>query len=359
MGNIRLGGKVLSLLLLAAVAWAGCSAKDVRDEAVATVDGDPVKVSELREFLGFRGGGVSAALVPVAKKKEALDRLVSGRLLARDARSRGLDNTEEFRAAIAQNDQVMWITALFRKEFASRVKVTESEIAAEAKKLRESDKNLSEEDARARGAQVVSEQMARKVEEELIAEARKDAPLTVDKELVQRIGKGENVGDNAVLATAGKEKITWSQVKVQLQQMSPGPHGGQDLSRNPVAIERVLDREAAGRALYAYAKKQGLENSEWLKGVKGDMERAILINLVADKVVPAGVSVTDKEIADAYAEHGQMFVRDGKKIPLKEVKEQIRAFLVNSKKRKSFEEYLDGLKKKGKVTVDEEVLKKA
>ena len=36
---------------------------------------------------------------------------------------------------------------------------------------------------------------------------------------------------------------------------------------------------------------------------------------------------TPKEIADAYAEHGQMFVRDGKKIPLKEVKEQIRAFL--------------------------------
>lgn len=359
MRDNRLFGKVLILLLLAATGWTGCSAKDAKDEAVATVDGDPVKVSELREFLGFRGGVVSASSVPAEKKKEALDRLVSGRLLARDARGRGLDNTEEFRAAVARNEQGVWITALFRKEFASKVKVPESEIAAEAKKLREADKNLSEGDAAVRAAQAVSDQKARKVEEDLIAAARKEAPFTVDKELVQRIGKGENVGDNAVLATAGGEKITWSQVKALLGQMAPGPHGGQDLSRNPVAIERVLDREAAGRALYVYAKKQGLDGSEWIKGVRADMERAILINLVADRVVPGQVPVTDKEIADAYAEHGQMFVRDGKKIPLKEVKGQIRAFLENSKRKKSFDDYLEGLKKKGKVTVDEEVLKKA
>jgi len=356
--NIGLFGKVVILSLVAATGWSGCATKNVREETVATVDGDPIKVSEMREFLGFRGGAVAASQVPTEKKKEALDRLVSGRLIARDARARGLDNTEEFRTAVAQNEQGIWITALFRKELAAQGKAPETEVAAEAKKLRESDKNLSEADAAARAAQAVSDRKTRKLEEDLVAAARKETPVTVDTELVQRIGKGESVGDNAVLATAGGEKVTYSQAKELLRQMSQGAHGGQDLFRNPVAIERVVDREATGRALYNYAKKQGLDGSEWLKAVRGDMERTILINLVAERVVAVEVPVTDKEIADAYAEHGQMFVRDGKKVPLKDVKGQIRAFLENSKRKKSFEEYLEGLKKKGKVTVNEEVLAK-
>lgn len=357
MRKYRFG--VAAAVLAAAVAFGGgCSTKDAKNETVATVNGDDVKVVELREFLGSRGGVVAVTNLPAEKKKEGLDRLVAGRLLAQDARAKGLDNTDAFRSALSGNDKGVWINALLRKEIASKVKIKDSDLKEEAKKMRAADNNMSESDAATRAGQAIADREVRKIEEELIAAAKKDTPSTVDMEAIGKIGKGENMADNAALATVGGEKITYGQVRKVLQAAAPGPHGAEGLLRNPVAIQRVVDREAMGTALYAYAKKQGLEGSEWLKSVRGEMERAVLINLLAEKVAAKDVSVTDKEIEGAYAEHGQMFVRDGKKIPLAQVKEQLRAFLENAKRRKALDEYVASLKSKAKITIDEGVLSK-
>jgi hypothetical protein len=217
---------------------------------------------------------------------------------------------------------------------------------------------LSESDAAARAGQAVSDRELRKVEEDLIAAAKKDFPWTVDTALIQKIGKGEKVGDDAALATVGAEKITYGKVRNALAAAISGQHGAEELARNPVAIQRVVDQEAMGQALYAYAKKQGLDGSEWLKSVRAEMERGILINLVAEKVAAKGVSVSDKEVEAAYAEHGQMFVREGKKIPLAQVKDQLRAFLENAKRRKILDEYIETLRKSAKITVNEALLPK-
>jgi hypothetical protein len=294
----------------------------------------------------------------VEKKKEGLDRIIAGRLLAQDARAKGLDNTDAFRAATSGNEKGVWINALLRKEIASRVKIKESDLKDEAKKMRGADNNLSESDAATRAGQAVAEREVRKVEEELIAAAKKDTPATVDMEAIGKIGKGEKLADNAALATVAGEKITYGQVRKTLQAAAPGPHGAEGLLNNPIAIQRVVDREAMGAALYAYAKKQGVDGSEGLKSVRAEMERTVLINLLAEKVVPKNVSVTDKEVEDAYAEHGQMFIRDGKKIPLAEVKDQLRAFLENANRRKALDEYVESLRKKAKITINEGVLPK-
>jgi len=353
--NNRFG--VAAAILAVAVAFGGgCSTKDVKNETVATVNGDDVKVVELREFLGSRGGVVAATNLPVEKKKEGLDRLIAGRLLAQDSRAKGLDNTDAFRTALSGNEKGVWINALLRKEIASRVKIKDSERKDEAKKMRGADNNLSESDAATRAGQAIADREVRKVEEELIAAAKKDTPATVDMESIGKIGKGEKLADEVALATVGGEKITYGQVRKVLENAAPGPHGAEGLLKNPTAIQRVVDREAMGIALHAYAKKQGLDGSEWLKSVRGEMERAVLINLLAEKVAPKDVSVTDKEIEGAYAEHGQMLVRDGKKIPLAQVKEQLRAFLENTKRRKALDEYVEALRKKAKITINESVL---
>jgi hypothetical protein len=359
-GDVRKFRFVAAAVILAAAAafGGGCSTKDAKNETVATVNGDDVKVLELREFLGSRGGLVAVTGLPPEKKKEGLDRLVAGRLLAQDARAKGLDNTDSFRAALSGNEKGVWINALLRKEIASRVKVKDSDLKDEAKKMRGADNTLSESDAAARAGQAVSDRELRKVEEDLIAAAKKDFPWTVDTALIQKIGKGEKVGDDAALATVGAEKITYGKVRNALAAAISGQHGAEELARNPVAIQRVVDQEAMGQALYAYAKKQGLDGSEWLKSVRAEMERGILINLVAEKVAAKGVSVSDKEVEAAYAEHGQMFVREGKKIPLAQVKDQLRAFLENAKRRKILDEYIETLRKSAKITVNEALLPK-
>ncbi|MBF8258851.1 MAG: hypothetical protein HW377_1225 [Actinobacteria bacterium] len=355
--NYRFG--VAAAILAAAVAFGGgCSTKDVKNEVVATVNGDDVKVAELREFFGSRGGVVAVTNLQVEKKKEGLDRLVAGLLLAQDARAKGLDNTDAFRSVLSANEKGIWINGLLRKEIASRVKIKDSELQEEVKKMRGADNTLSEADAGARAGQAIAEREIRKVEEELIAAAKKDSPATVDMDSIGKIGKRGIVADNAVLATVGGEKITYGQIRKVLQGAAPGPHGAEGLLRNPTAIQRVVDLEATGIALYAYAKKQGLEGSEWLKSVRGEMERTVLINQLAEKVTAKDASVTDKEVEGAYAEHGQMFIKDGKKIPLAQVKEQLRAFLGNAKRRRALDDYVESLRNKAKITINEGVLPK-
>jgi hypothetical protein len=303
------------------------------------------------------GGMIPVAGIPADRKKEALDRLIAGRLLAQEARSKGLDNTDEFRSRSKQNEPNVLITALFRKEIASKLKITKDDINEQAKKARASDKNLSEDNANLLARRTVSEAKLRKIEEDLIAAARKEIPGTVDKAVMDKIGK-EKVADDAVLATVGTEKITFGAIKGFLNQMSGGMHGSQDLWSNPVAVARALDREMTGKTLVAYAKKQGVEKTEWMTTASKDMERSVLIDLLAERDILMGIKVTDKEIDEAFVKHAKMFARDGKKAPRPEEKAQIRAFLEGEKRKKAIEVYIEGVKKKAKVTVKDELLPK-
>ena len=360
----RLQTKSLMLLLAAGIAGgmfvAGCSSKDVRQEAVATVNGDQIKGSELRESLGVPAGVFAVVDIPLEKKKEALDQLVTVRLLAQEGRSRGIDNTPQYKEILQRNDQLVRIKALVRKEIEGKLKVTDKEFKAEIAKIKEANKGISDADAATRAVKEVSDGRVRKIQEDLIAAAKKETAAAVDPKAVARIGKEGNVPDNVVLASAGDEKILYGDVKKILRALSPGgaPHGQSDLSKNPVLVGNILERELTMRALAAYAKKQGVDGSEDYRSMRREMERFVLRTLVADNVAAKNVEVTDKEIEAAYAEHSATMVRNGKKIPLAMVKEQIRAAVRNEKGKKAVDAYLVELKKKAKITVNDAVLPK-
>ena len=360
----RLQRKSRMLLLAAGIAGgmfvAGCSSKDVRQEVVATVNGDEIKGAELREFLGVPAGVFAVVDIPVEKKKEALDQLVAVRLLAQEGRSRGIDNTPEYKEILQRNDQLVRIKALVRKEIEGKLKVTDKEIKAEIAKVKEANKGISDADAATRAVKSVSDSRIRKIQEDLIAAAKKETLAAVDPKAVARIGEEKNVPDNVVLASAGDEKILYGDVKKILRALSPGgaPQGQSDLSKNPVMVGNILERELTMRTLAAYAKKQGVDGSEGYKSMRREMERFVLRSLVADNVAAKNVEVTDKEIKAVYVEHSATMVRDGKKVPLAMVKEQIRAALRNEKGTKAIDAYLVELKKKAKITVNDAVLPK-
>jgi hypothetical protein len=211
-----------------------------------------------------------------------------------------------------------------------------------------------------RAVKSVSGSRIQKIQEDLIAAAKKETAAAVDPMAVARIGKEENVPDNVVLASVGDEKILYGDVKKILRDLSQGggAHGQPDLSKNPVLVGNILERELTMRALAAYAKKQGVDGSEGYKAMRQEMERFVLRSLVADDVAAKNVVVTDKEIEAAYAEHSATMVRDGKKIPLAMIKEQIRAALRNEKGQKMIDVYIAELRKKAKITVNDAVLPK-
>jgi len=360
----RLQRKFPVLLLAAGIAggmfFAGCSSKDVGQETVATVNGDPIKTSELREFLGVPGGVFAVPDIPVERKKEALDQLVAVRLLAQEGRSRGIDNTSEFKEILQQNDPLVRIKALLRKEIRAKLKVTNEEIKAEIAKVKEANQGISDADAAMQAVKSVSGSRLQKIQQDLIAAAKKETGAAVDNQAVARIGKAERVPDNVVLASVGDEKILYGDVKKILRGLSPGggAQGQPDLSKNPVMVGNILERELTIRALSAYAKKQGIDGSEGYTSVRQEMERFVLRGLMAENVAGENVEVTDKEVETAYAEHSAAMVRDGKKIPLAMVKEQIRAALRNEKGKKVLDAYIADLRKKAKITVDDAVLPK-
>ena len=359
----RLRRKVLFLLLAAGSAGgvfvAGCASKDVRQEVVATVNGDQINGSELRESFGVPAGVYPVVEIPVERKKEALDQLVAVRLLAQEGRSRGIDNTPEYKEILQRNDPLVRIKALMRKEIEAKLKVTDEEIKAEIAKVKEANKGISDADAAMRAVKSVSGSRLQKIQEDLIAAAKKETGAAVDPQAVALIEEEEDAPDNVVLASVGEEKIRYADFKRILRDLSPGRElRRRDFSNNPALVGNILERELTIRALAAYAKKQGVDGSEGYKAMRQEMERFVLRSLVIDNVASGSVVVTDKEIEAAYAEHSATMVRDGKKIPLASVKEQIRAALRNGKGQKMVEAYIAELRKKAKITVNDAVLPK-
>lgn len=225
-------------------------------------------------------------------------------------------------------------------------------------RLRQDDKNLSNENALARAEGAIWQREIRKLEQELVAAAREAALFKVDEETIARIGKGEKVEDNVVLGTAAAAAIRYGEVKVLLQQMSGGGHGGQDLGANPQALRSMVDRKLTGRALIAYARNRKVEDSEWMNAARRELERSILVDLFTGNEILKGVKVSEKEIGETYAKHSQMLVRDGKKIPLSEVKEDIRRIVMSEKRKKAMKEYVEKLKKKAKIKINDKLLQK-
>jgi hypothetical protein len=350
--------RVVLFLAIAAISFSvsACSKQQPKNETVAEVNSDAIRMTELREFLGILGGVNPVAGIMMEQKRQSLDRLIAGRLLTQDARAQGLDNTDEFRNAREGSEETALITAFLRKEIDTKAKVTREEIQAEAKKMMAADNTLSDNTANLRAVRSITQAKIRKVQQGLIDDAKKEFPAEIHQEMVDKIVGGATVPDNAVLATAAGDDITYGDVREDLERSTGGMHGGQSIARNPVAINRMLTRETIGKSLTAYAKKQGIEGSDWHKITLEDIERTVLIDLLAAKIMGDEAPVDDAEVDAYYKEHPEMFVQHGETVPLAMVKEQLRGFLRSEKRKSAMNDYIEELKKKATIKVNEKAL---
>ena len=350
--------RVVLFLAVAAIAFGlpGCSKSQPKNETVAQVNDDAIKAAELREFLGVREGAMSEAGITAEQKKEGLDRLIAGRLLEQDARAQGLDKTDEFQETVKRNEQNALITALFRKEVASSNAVSKENIEAEAKKMKAADNTLSDNGAKAQASRSVSQANLRNIQEKLIKNAQKEFPSTINQEMVDKISGDETVPDDAVLATVAGDNVTYGYIKGELERVVGSGPGTKDIVRNPVAINRMLTREVTGKSLAAYAKKQGIEGSKWFEITNEDMERTILIDMLTAKIMEDEAPVSDEEVDAYYREHPEMFTQQGQAVPLAMVSERLRGFLEGERRNSAMNAYIEELKGKAKITVNEKAL---
>ena len=324
------------------------------------MNGEDIKVLDLKAWMGDSIGAIAMTYIPVEKKKKALDQLIVGWLMAQDARSRGMDNTPEFRESFQRSENRVRVNALFRKEIWEKLKNDDKAVKAEIARIQETNKKISAEAAAQNASRRISERQVLKIREELIATAKKETGATVNQATMGNIGKGESVPDNAVLASAGDEKLLYGDVKKILEGRSPTgeSQGRQDLSKNPEVIAKVVDQELNVLALSAYARKKGIERSDEYKMTRQEEERNILRGMVAQAAVRKEVTITEKEVENGTAERSRKIARQGEKISLSTVREQVRASLLDDKHRQALDDYIAELKKKARITIDNAVLSK-
>jgi len=358
----RAGFAVLVAAAVAAAALAGgCAKKDVNQEVVASVNGEEIRVVELREYFGVPGGVFALTVVPEGQKKNAVEQMVAGRLLVQEGRALGLDNTDEYRDTVKRNELGVRINALFRKVASGQLALDDNVVRTEATRIRKENEGMSEADATGRASKLVIDRQIRQIQKDLVVTAKKETGAAIDNAAVGRIGKGLAVPDNAVLASAGDEKILYGDVKKIIREMPQLPilQGMQTPEQSALLIENVLNQELTLRALIAYSKKLGIDGSEWYRTAQKNMERTVIANMTFDRVSLKDVPVTDEEVAADYKRRVQMMGTGGQKPPpLSAVKEQLREALQNQKRRTAFEEHIEGLRKKAKVTVNDGVLPK-
>jgi hypothetical protein len=365
-GEVEMSRKTLYAVVAAAgIAFAalagGCSKKDFNREVVATVNGDDITVLELRELLGAPTGIFAFPDVPVEQKKRAVDQLVAGRLVVQAALAMGLGDTEEYKGTLRKNEIGVQVDALIRKEAGEKLKLDEKEIKAEAEKIKGENAGLSDAEAAGRASKAIIGRQLRKIQKDLVVTAREETGAAVDNAVLERIGKGESLPDSAVLASAGDEKILYGDVKKIIGEMPMLPIRPDQ--RTPEVTRalggRTLEQELVLRSLKAYSKKRNIGGSEEYKTARRNMERAVVANMLFDNVTGGLPAVSDEEVAADYARRVQMMQGDKSKAPpIDAVREQLREVLKNQKRRAAFEEYIEGLRKKGKVTVHEELLPK-
>jgi len=365
-GEVEMSRKTLYAVVAAAgIAFAalagGCSKKDFNREVVATVNGDDITVLELRELLGAPTGIFAFPDVPVEQKKRAVDQLVAGRLVVQAALAMGLGDTEEYKGTLRKNEIGVQVDALIRKEAGEKLKLDEKEIKAEAEKIKGENAGLSDAEAAGRASKAIIGRQLRKIQKDLGVTAREETGDAVDNAVLERIGKGEALPDSAVLASAGDEKILYGDVKKIIGEMPMLPIRPDQ--RTPevtrALVGRILEQELVLRSLKAYSKKRNIGGSEEYKTARRNMERAVVANMLFDNVTGGLPAVSDEEVAADYARRVQMMQGDKSKAPpIDAVREQLREVLKNQKRRAAFEEYIEGLRKKGKVTVHEELLPK-
>ncbi|RMG57917.1 MAG: hypothetical protein D6713_08725 [Deltaproteobacteria bacterium] len=332
------GRAIIAVFLasLFALTLAGCQSgtkvAPATGKVVATVGDDAITVKDLREFLGVRGGIYPASNVTEETKRNALDRLIAGKLLAKAAVEKGYDKLDEFKKRYEEGKKQLYIAVLFREKVDKTVKLDDEEVKAEAERLKKKEK-ISDDEALAKARASIAQRVFNEKDSALVEEVKKNIKLEHDQEVLKKFFSGKEVKDDEVVSRWGDFKITAKMVKDELGAISG--HGGVNFLTDPRAVGTIVERLAIKEALYRKALEEKVDQTPTFKDVEKNFRNSILIDLLIEKDFRAGVKVTDKDAKAAYNEHPEMF-EQGTKV-------RARHILVDSEK--TANEVYDRLKK--------------
>jgi len=131
-------------------------------------------------------------------------------------------------------------------------------------------------------------------------------------------------------------------------------------SENKELLNMIINQEI----LYQEAKKKRLDKDKRLKEAVEKFKKISMVKLLLAEEIEGKAQVSDEELKKYYEENKEEFrlnapgrKEHGQLMSFDVVKELVRQRLMAEKQQKVFASYMEGLKKKHKVEINEEALK--
>ncbi len=178
----------------------------------------------------------------------------------------------------------------------------------------------------------------------------------------QTPGTTESKGDSPVLATIDGTKLTEEDVRFEIEML---PEEVRAMASTREGRDRLMENFVQKEMLYREAKARELQKKpEFEKRLK-DLEKRVLIDMLLVNELEKSVIVTDQEAQDFYNENTERFIGPGaegeeeKPLPFDNVKDIIKDYLTQEKQQLVFEQFMESIKSKYKVELNEEAIEKA
>lgn len=162
--------------------------------------------------------------------------------------------------------------------------------------------------------------------------------------------EGKKAADGGYLIKIGDRVITEDDIRAI-----------PDIKRQRYIGTDGFDRFITEQMLYQEALKKGLDKDpEYLKTVEY-LKKKALAEILLDREIARNVKVTDQELVDYYNKNKEEFTikETGRLIEFDSIKENLRQVLLMEKKKTLFDKYMEDLRKRYKVEINEEAMERA
>ena len=163
---------------------------------------------------------------------------------------------------------------------------------------------------------------------------------------------GNNSPDKKVLAQINKYKMTIEDLKYEFKN---APYDERELLKTENGKKKYLDGIIEKEVLLQEAQRQGIDREkDFMKSIESYWEQALLRILLErkSKEISGMINVYDNEIEEYYRNSGE-------DKPFLRVKNEMREIIRQKKETDAMDAWINELKKRSYIKVDESILKEA
>jgi len=158
-------------------------------------------------------------------------------------------------------------------------------------------------------------------------------------------------GDKRVVAQVNKYKMSIEDLKYELRNV---PYDEKGLLKTNKGRREYMDRLVEKEILLQEAQHLGLDKErDFMKSIENYWEQALLKSLLQrkSKEISGLIHVYENEIEDYYKTSGE-------ELPLSKVRPEIRRAIRQKKETKAMDAWIQELKKKSYIKIDEDLVRK-